>query len=614
MRTARDLRRTRLTSTYASLWWSVVVAIAAATTAASSQTERPTVGPNSTARLSGDVVNDEVPPRPVRRAIVSLTGEGLAIRRSVITDDGGRFEFTGLPAGRFTLTSSRASLLAVPYGATQTSGLGRAIALRDAQAVTDVHLRMVRGAAVTGTVRDAAGEPAPDIQIVMWSRTTRGDWIERPPLVRTDDRGIYRVYGLAPGPYIVMARMTNVIVGGIQAPMTTAIDDALRELARATPSSSPLSTRTFAFAPILYPDALTTTDALPLNLSTGEERAGIDLTIRLVPTATIDGEISAPSGQSLPSVLLNVTSNDVVGAQTVTVRAEQNGRFRYPNVSPGKYVLTARSTSWDGPAVMVGPTTGPRRGPCYWATTEVNVAGSDVSGVVVMLQPCLTVRGHVLFQAEVLPPPDLKTVHVRALPKTGHSTSTGFAPSPDLPQVAVAEDGQFEIGDLLPGEYQFTASAPGAGSTGWWLRSIMLDGRDLLDDGPAMIEANTNGRSDLTVVFSDRHTILSGILQMQSGATPADLIVVVFPADLEIVRPESRRIQAARLDSAGRFEFRDLPAGEYRLAALSDLVPDGWQQSAFLASLVPSSVRVTLADGEHKVRDLRILGKLPADR
>ena len=56
----------------------------------------------------------------------------------------------------------------------------------------------------------------------------------------------------------------------------------------------------------------------------------------------------------------------------------------------------------------------------------------------------------------------------------------------------------------------------------------------------------------------------------------------------------------------GRFVFGDLPAGEYYLAALTDLDPIDWQTPAFLEQVVPAGVRVRVGEGEKKVQDLRI--------
>ena len=65
------------------------------------------------ARLSGIVVTTEMPPQPVRRAIVSLSGGDRALGHHTINDDEGRFEFTALPAGRYTLSAARPTYVTI---------------------------------------------------------------------------------------------------------------------------------------------------------------------------------------------------------------------------------------------------------------------------------------------------------------------------------------------------------------------------------------------------------------------------------------------------------------------------------------------------------------------
>src|SRR5204862_4528863 len=63
--------------------------------------------PTGTARISGIVVTDDNGPKPVRRSIVSLSGGGLPLGRSAITDDAGQLEFAELPPGRFAISATR---------------------------------------------------------------------------------------------------------------------------------------------------------------------------------------------------------------------------------------------------------------------------------------------------------------------------------------------------------------------------------------------------------------------------------------------------------------------------------------------------------------------------
>jgi protocatechuate 3,4-dioxygenase beta subunit len=70
--------------------------------------------PAGTGGLSG-VVTDESN-QPVRRASVIISGD-MRLERMTVTDGDGRFEFAGLPPGRFTVTADKAGHPRMSYGA-----------------------------------------------------------------------------------------------------------------------------------------------------------------------------------------------------------------------------------------------------------------------------------------------------------------------------------------------------------------------------------------------------------------------------------------------------------------------------------------------------------------
>jgi hypothetical protein len=84
--------------------------------------------------------------------------------------------------------------------------------------------------------------------------------------------------------------------------------------------------------------------------------------------------------------------------------------------------------------------------------------------------------------------------------------------------------------------------------------------------------------------------------------------LVVFPADSRYWSGSSRRIQSTRPGTDGRYTFRNLPPGEYRIAPLFDLEPGATSDPAFLQQLEATSLRVTLQPGETKTQDMRLGG------
>ena len=82
----------------------------------------------------------------------------------------------------------------------------------------------------------------------------------------------------------------------------------------------------------------------------------------------------------------------------------------------------------------------------------------------------------------------------------------------------------------------------------------------------------------------------------------------MFPAD-KTYWSSARRISTARPDTEGKFAIASLPAGDYRIAALTDIAPGEQSDPAFLEQLVPASVAFSLREGEKKVQDIRIAGQ-----
>ena len=113
-----------------------------------------------------------------------------------------------------------------------------------------------------------------------------------------------------------------------------------------------------------------------------------------------------------------------------------------------------------------------------------------------------------------------------------------------------------------------------------------------------------------TVTYTDKPTNLVGVFQDRSGRVATDYFILIFPTDRKYWTPGSRRVQMTRPSTDGTFSAKGLPAGEYFLAALTDLETGEWNDPTLLEQLVTSSIKVTLRDGQTTTQDLRI-GGLP---
>ena len=575
---------------------------AAATVAPAYQLVRDTapVLKPGTARLAGQVLSAGDDPRPLRRVIVTVTAEGMKVGRSTVTDDQGRFAFESLAAGRFTVTGTKAAYLPGAFGVTQPGRPGVPVQLAEGESRSDVSFTMMRGAVITGMVRNERGEPVANADVTAFRLPAPGSDPRLVPsaVALTDDRGVYRMFELAPGSYVVAGalRRRAGITGDAVAWSLSQVSDMLKELEQrdARSKAPPKPAGTYAYAPVFFPGFASAASAMPIRLRPAEVRDGIDFVVQLTRMATIEGTVIGPEAQGA-SLFFNVVGVQLPGLMgsmpTYTSQMGSGGRaFKYTGVAPGHYTITAHSTA--------GGTT--------WARTEVVVAGDDVAGITIAMQPAFRMSGQVVFKGSRLSPPEnvssvtLRVTHANEL---GQASAGGTRTGNPLVQPAIIRpDGQFDLGGLLPDTYRLIGTVPGG--AGWWLRSAVANGRDLLD---TLVEV-TGDITDAVLTFSDERASLTGRLLTSGGPPPASYFIVVFPTDRALWRPKARRILSTRADTTGRWAIRDLPPGEYLVAALTDLAPDELSDPSLLEQLVSNAIKVTVNDGENKTQDLRIGG------
>jgi hypothetical protein len=354
-----------------------------------------------------------------------------------------------------------------------------------------------------------------------------------------------------------------------------------------------------------------------------------------------------------------------LGANIARVGA--GGRFTFSNVTPGEYTVQARAAVRDmtGAADTQNVGRGGRGGPggpggpggailqVLWASTTVSASGQDLSGVNLNLQPGMTVSGRVEFQGAQAPT-DLTRVRVSITTRGSQGFEMGATPP-----TQTDASGRFTLTGVAPGQYTLSATlmnaapglATGAGAGGgaaggrgaaaggagggataaggrgaaaggragavgtvgtvqgaapWTLKSAMVNGRDALDF-PFEV-APSQDLTGVVLTFVDKSQELRGTIQDTSGRPTADYTIIVFPSDKRFWLPQARRIASTRPGTDGTFAFRSLPAGDYRLAAVTDVEPGEWYDPAFLSQLSGVSLPIAIAEGEKKQQDIRLGG------
>ncbi len=594
--------------------------------------------PVGTSTISGVVVADETPARPLRLATVTLAPAERAAGATswfTATDAGGRFSFSSLPAGRYTLTVSKPPYVTNYYGSRRPgSGPGTPIAVAADQTLP-LTVKMQHGAAIEGRVLgyDSALGPVGRVQLMQW-RMSGGERTLAPAVAASgqlDDLGTYRIFGLPPGDYVVMFSAMVSAGGGADLRRITAAELQWADrqfqasgsggaLGGGGDAKPPDRGPAVALAPVYYPGTTDPSAAITITLGPGEERAGVDLALNFVPTATIAGEILGPDGVAPTTVQANLIGLGSAGAArgSVFLRPTPDGKFSTSGVAPGSYVLVVRAAPRPAPGAPVPPPAG--RGAStqvnlpLWASEELAVDGRDLTGLTIRLQPGMSVSGRVSFEASTLPvPADLTTVRVSL---TAVASRTGVTIG--VPAVSAAADGTFEITGVAPGNYRLSASMPGMASTPspastdtWMVKSAMVAGQDALDAAFAMTPGSSVAGAAITI--TDRVSELSGSLIDPGGRPAPDYLIVAFSTDRRMWGQNSRQIRQARPATDGRYRMPALPAGEYYVCALTDIEPGQLNDDTFLEQLIGASIKIAIGDGEKKVQDLKISGG-PSDR
>jgi hypothetical protein len=526
-----------------------------------------------TARLGGRVVAADTN-KALARAIVQLATEGADEPRWIWTDADGRWQFSRVPAGRYTLLISKTGYVTLRYGQLRPFEPGKPIVVGDGQVLDRLDVALPKGAAIGGRISDEHGGPMAGA-VVAAMRYRYADGQRRlTPVTEglfsfltggaaiTDDLGQYRLHGLSPGDYYVVVGLGPSAIPEGQA------DDGV------------------GYAPSFYPGTISLAQAERVTLRVGQDAQNVSFAVAPIRFATVSGTVVNSSGQ--PVRALNVRLSGAGPTDRAGGRGRPDGTFVVTNVAPGDYVLRV-STGVFGQQEM--------------ASLPVTVSGQDVTGLTAVLAPGGTARGRVIFEGNPASPP---RAVIAVFPATLSDAEASM-------QIAHQQsDGTFEIRELWDRQL-FRSSIGDAGArpdssqdtSGWFLKSVAVDGKDITDDGYEFKPGqNLTG---IEILLSDRATTLAGTVQDDSERPIGDYTVVAFATDSAKWGYRTRFVRSARPDQNGKFLIKGLPPGAYHVVAVEYLEPGEETDPARLENWRRTGSSVTLDDGEARSIALRLL-------
>ena len=168
--------------------------------------------------------------------------------------------------------------------------------------------------------------------------------------------------------------------------------------------------------------------------------------------------------------------------EVASTSTDGSGAFAFPLVPAGQYSIVAlRNASSGNPGGPPGSAAPPVVG--EWASQPIVVGDSDVTDVVVSMQPGARVSGHVEFMggSDRLPAARLQQLAITATISQAKFRNASASPGPSR----LDADGRFDFNGVVPGRYRFRAPA----AAPWVVQSVVVDGRDVTDT-PLTIEAS----------------------------------------------------------------------------------------------------------------------------
>lgn len=548
-----------------------------------------------TGRLSGRVLAGDTG-KPVKRARVFINAAEIG-GRGTLTDDSGAYEFTDLPAGRYSINASKSGYIQLSYGQRRPLQAGTPLQLLNGQQLRNIDFALPRGGVISGRVSDETGDvmPGVSVQVLRYQYQQGNRQLTPAGQGQTDDRGVYRVWGLNPGEYYVsaIARNEGPIGRGIPPNVAQFVDDALAGRGRGNGRGAILAAAAangaaaddqnqLMYAPTYYPGVGSAAEARPVTLGVSQELVDVDFTLHLVATARVSGHVENADGSWTAQGNINLTPQ---GGSRVGGgfggRIGWDGQFSIANVPPGSYTLRARNNDRDAPL----------------SASQPLAVNGDVSNVVVILQKGGSLSGTLAFlPGSTAPPNDLTQVRITA-PSVEIEDNVG-----PMPSARVNKDGSFTIDGVSVGDHLIRPN--GGGMRGWNLKSVTVDGRDVTD---IPISVRSNQRiNNVVVTFTDKVNEISGSLTDVQGSPVTEFTVLAFSTNSSVWRANSRQIATTRPDQTGMYKIRNLPAGEYYLVAIDPSEPGEWFDPAYLDQHRAGAARVILGDGDVKTQDFRV--------
>ena len=510
--------------------------------AAQSQTDENSTDATKTGKISGHVVNDAG--QPLADALVSIrTYGGGGPGRTATTDSEGKFEVSGLEPVAYLMSASFPGYVPAPRDP-DVNPIGYY------RVGDSVSLELIKGGVITGVVTRSTGEPVVGVSVRAYMiRDSKGQPARYSTPFRektTDDRGVYRIYGLAMGTYVVAAG------GGYNSPYN------INAYGTDVPTYAPSSTRD---------------GATEISVRYGEETTNVDIRYRGEAGHAVSGTASSSVMVDQPTGF-NLTLTSVFNGESQagysSVQPPGGRGFSFYGVADGDYNVIAQS-SISGRELV------------FSDARRITVKGADISGLELIAKALGSVSGHVVLEESKAPECKGKRrpLFGETLVTPWHNEKTAAKDQPQflwglggptLPD----KQGEFTLRNLAPGQYRFITRPM---AKYWYLKSISWPSsattaaRAVPTNRPSDAARNwttlkSGDRfSGLTITLAEGAASLRGQIDLaENQKLPSRLFVYLVPGEREKA-DDVLRFFASIVSADGSFALSNLPPGRYGVIA-----------------------------------------------
>jgi hypothetical protein len=538
---------------------------------------------------SSPVLSGTIGALPADASLVSIPANASSSTVSVTTDADGRFAFKNLDVGLYSLQVLRDGYARQSYGQRIVGGPATAIRLAAGQAIKDIAMNLVQAGNVAGVIRGLDGQPRAGVPIQLLRATYNSSGqraFQVEGSARTNDRGEYRLYWLTPGRYYLSA-------GTPPGPN------------KANPNAgNPNEIPDRSFALTYYPGVWDVRGAGLIDVHSGTELNGIDFVVPAQQLHRIRGRImDASTGQPPTGVGLSLAYRTLAGSSGAFSAGEKynakTGEFELRNVPPGSYLLQAlaleQPSSVDGEALVRIAALATRPN----ARVPVEVSNADVDGVLLSLTAGVAVPGRITVDGMPLSSiTGWERIRVQLKPTLDSAFGPNMQPAAPIPH-APSADGGFTIAGVSPGEFSV---GPITGlPSGFYIKEARFAQADVLSQPLRFTGVAGTG---LEIVLSSRASQLDGTVVDARTGPAAGARLVLVP---DLHRNRTDLYKTALSDSNGRFAFRSIPPGDYRIFGWEALESYAYFDQDLLRRVESQSVSVRISESAASSVTVRMI-------